>query len=31
MFSSSYRDSFGPKQTHRVNIKDLDACKNKIK
>jgi hypothetical protein len=31
MFNSSYRDSFGPKRTSRVNIKELDAFKNKIK
>ncbi len=31
IFRSSYRDSFGPKRTNRVNIKELDACKDKIK
>lgn len=31
MFHSSYRESFGPKCTSRVNIRDLDACKDKIK
>lgn len=31
IFRSSYRDSFVAKRTTRVNIKELDACKDKIK
>ena len=31
MFNSSYKNSFGPKATSRINIKELDACRNKIK
>jgi len=31
MFRSSYRDSFGPKHITKLNIRDLDACKDKIK
>jgi aminoglycoside phosphotransferase len=31
IFRSSYRDSFVPKTTTRVNIRELDACKDKIK
>lgn len=31
MFQSSYRESFVPKTVARINIKELDAFKNKIK
>lgn len=31
MFNSCYRDSFGPKNVEKMNIKELDAYKDKIK
>lgn len=29
--NSSYRSNFVPKKAERINIKELDACKDKIK
>jgi hypothetical protein len=29
--NSSYRSNFGPKKVEKVNIRELDACRDKIK